>query len=92
MRLTCGRTWSGGTIVRCELLFPTIVRHPEPEVFIDTVVGQRITSVGRRGKYILIRLAGDLVLVVHLGMSGQLRIVGPANATREPHARGVRPR
>ena len=65
------------TIVRCELLFPTIVRHPEPEVFVDSVVGQQITSIGRRGKYILIRLADDLVLVVHLGMSGQLRIVAP---------------
>jgi formamidopyrimidine-DNA glycosylase len=68
----------GRTILRCELLFPTIVRHPEPEVFIDSVVGQRITSVGRRGKYILIRLIDDVVLVVHLGMSGQLRLVDPA--------------
>jgi len=65
----------GRTVVRCELLFPTIVRHPEPEVFVDSVVGQQITSIGRRGKYILIRLVDDLVLVVHLGMSGQLRIV-----------------
>jgi formamidopyrimidine-DNA glycosylase len=68
----------GRAIVRCELGFPTIVRHPEPEVFIDSIVGQRITSVGRRGKYILIHLMHDLVLVVHLGMSGQLRLVEPA--------------
>src|SRR6476660_9013717 len=68
----------GRTILRCELLFPTIVRHPEPEVFIDSVVGQQITSIGRRGKYILIRLVDDLVLVVHLGMSGQLRLVEPS--------------
>jgi formamidopyrimidine-DNA glycosylase len=68
----------GRTIVRCELGFPTIVRHPEPEVFIDSVVGMTITSVGRRGKYILIGLVDDLVLVVHLGMSGQLRLVDPA--------------
>ena len=65
----------GRTVIRCELLFPTIVRHPEPEVFVDSVVGQQITSIGRRGKYILIRLVDDLVLVVHLGMSGQLRLV-----------------
>ena len=68
----------GRTIVRCELGFPTIVRHPEPEVFIDSVVGMLITSVGRRGKYILIKLVDELVLVVHLGMSGQLRLVDPA--------------
>ena len=68
----------GRTIIRCELRFPTIVRHPEPEAFIDWIVGMRITSVGRRGKYILIRLVDDLVLVVHLGMSGQLRLVDPS--------------
>ena len=68
----------GRTFLRCELRFPTIVRHPEPEAFIDSIVGMRVTSVGRRGKYILIRLEDDLVLVVHLGMSGQLRLVDPS--------------
>src|ERR1700681_2725780 len=68
----------GRTVIRCDLRFPTIVRHPEPETFVDAIVGVQITSVGRRGKYILIRLVEDLVLVVHLGMSGQLRLVDPA--------------
>ena len=65
----------GRTIERFELAFPTIVRHPEPEEFVDAIVGLRIESVGRRGKYILIHLTGDLLLVVHLGMTGQLRLV-----------------
>ena len=64
----------GRTITRCELSFPTIVRHPEPEEFIDAVVDHRIESVGRRGKYIQIGLGNSLLLVVHLGMTGQLRI------------------
>jgi formamidopyrimidine-DNA glycosylase len=67
----------GRTIVRCDLLFPTIVRHPEPEAFVDSVVGLHITAVGRRGKYIVIRADAGVLLVVHLGMSGQLRIVDP---------------
>src|SRR5438093_11527959 len=65
----------GRTIVRCELSFPTIVRHPEPEEFVDAVAGMRIESVGRRGKYILIHLASDVALVVHLGMTGHLRLL-----------------
>ncbi len=65
----------GRTITRCELAFPSIVRHPEPEEFIDAVVGMRIESVGRRGKYILIRFDNNVLLVVHLGMTGQLRLV-----------------
>ena len=66
---------TGRTIVSCELLFPTIVRHPEPEVFIDSVAGMRIAGMRRRGKFILMDLENDLELVVHLGMTGQLRLV-----------------
>jgi formamidopyrimidine-DNA glycosylase len=80
---------AGRTIVRCELAFPTIVRHPEPEEFVDAVAGMRIESLTRRGKYIVMGLAPSagtvghfpasgeelLELVVHLGMSGQLRLV-----------------
>ena len=69
---------AGRTIVSCDLRFPTIVRHPEPELFVDLVAGMRIESVKRRGKYILIGLEQERVLVVHLGMTGQLRIVNPA--------------
>jgi formamidopyrimidine-DNA glycosylase len=65
----------GRTIVRCELRFPSIVRHPEPEVFVDLIAGLRIESLKRRGKYILIGLEKGRVFVVHLGMTGQLRLV-----------------
>jgi len=78
----------GRTITRCELAFPTIVRHPEPEQFVDAVTGMRIESVGRRGKYILIRLTADVLLVVHLGMSGQLRLFSP-DVPREKHTHAV---
>ena len=77
----------GRTIVRCELAFPTIVRHPEPEEFVDSVAGMRIESVGRRGKYILLRLQESVVLVVHLGMTGQLRLFdAAASLAKHTHA------
>jgi formamidopyrimidine-DNA glycosylase len=78
----------GRTVVRCELMFPTIVRHPEPEAFVDSVVGLRITAVGRRGKYIVMRADDDVLLVVHLGMSGQLRIVDP-NTSLAAHTHAI---
>jgi formamidopyrimidine-DNA glycosylase len=74
----------GRTIVRCELRFPSIVRHPEPEQFVDLVTGMRIGSLRRRGKYMLMGLGHELLLVVHLGMTGQLRIFEPS-AEIEPH-------
>ncbi len=72
----------GKRIVRAHLGFPSIVRHPEPERFVDGVEGRTIEAVTRRGKYILMHLGeadtGQLLLVVHLGMSGSLRYVDPA--------------
>ena len=78
----------GRTIERCELAFPTIVRHPEPEQFVDAVTGMRIESMTRRGKYIYLHLTGQVVLVVHLGMTGQLRIFD-RGASLEKHTHAV---
>ena len=78
----------GRTIVRCELSFPSIVRYPEPEVFIDSIAGMRIESVRRRGKYIYIGTSPNLLLVVHLGMTGQLRLVDPV-VPLEKHTHAV---
>jgi len=66
------------TIVRCELRFPPIVRYPEPESFVDAISGARIRAVKRRGKFILMPLDSDRLFVVHLGMTGQLRLVDPS--------------
>src|SRR5258706_12060178 len=79
---------AGRTIISCDLACPTIVRHPEPEVFIDSVSGMRITALRRRGKYILVDLENDLVLVVHLGMTGQLRLF-EADAPLSSHTHAV---
>ena len=79
---------AGRTITRCELSFPTIVRHPEPEEFVDAVAGMKIERVARRGKYILIGLSNDVLLVVHLGMTGHLNIVDP-QAPLQKHTHAV---
>lgn len=48
-----------------------IRRHPNKKHFIGKVEGRKVEGVTRRGKYLLLAL-GDEVLVIHLGMSGQL--------------------
>jgi formamidopyrimidine-DNA glycosylase len=68
----------GRTIRGCDVRFPGMVRHPTPEHFAARATGRRILAVDRRGKYILLRLDDAQVLVVHLGMTGQLRCVDPA--------------
>jgi formamidopyrimidine-DNA glycosylase len=50
----------------------TIRRHPNKKAFINRLEGHKITGVVRKGKYLLVKLEGGDVLVIHLGMSGQL--------------------
>jgi len=45
--------------------------------------GRKILAVDRRSKYLMIRLEGDDRLIVHLGMSGSLRITEPGTARRK---------
>jgi formamidopyrimidine-DNA glycosylase len=48
------------------------------------LVGRRVEAVERRGKWIIIRLTRDTFLIVHLGMTGQLRVMS-ATEPVAPH-------
>jgi formamidopyrimidine-DNA glycosylase len=77
-------------IVSCELRCPSLVRYPDPARFVAVVENSRIQGVDRRGKYLLIRLEGGDLLVVHLGMTGHLRVVD-AGEPEPPHLHAVFP-
>lgn len=73
-------TMEGALIVNAELRRPDL-RFPFPENFSATVSGQRIVSLSRRAKYLMIDLEAGDVIIAHLGMSGSFRIeAGPATA------------
>ncbi|MGA9851544.1 MAG: bifunctional DNA-formamidopyrimidine glycosylase/DNA-(apurinic or apyrimidinic site) lyase [Gammaproteobacteria bacterium] len=50
------------------------LRWPVPATLIKTLPGQRITAVTRRGKYLLLETSSGTA-ILHLGMSGSLRIL-----------------
>jgi formamidopyrimidine-DNA glycosylase len=62
----------------------SIRRHRTRKQFIDRVQGRKISGVTRKGKYLLITLDSGDVLVVHLGMSGQL-LRAAAKDPRDKH-------
>jgi formamidopyrimidine-DNA glycosylase len=62
---------SGRRILRAELRRPDL-RRPFPPALAARLDGARIGALGRRGKYILIELDSDGVLLLHLGMSGRV--------------------
>jgi formamidopyrimidine-DNA glycosylase len=59
------------------------LRWPFPANLAQKVVGQRVEATGRRGKYLLI-LFKHGALIIHLGMSGHIRIVAK-NTPLLPH-------
>lgn len=55
------------------------LRWPVPDHLVSTLPGQEIVAVQRRGKYLLFQISTGCLLV-HLGMSGSLRVVEAATA------------
>lgn len=76
----------GRRIRSARVLTPWTVRSPSPARFVRQLRGRRVTAVHRRGKYVLIRLEGGLVLLVHLRMTGDMEVVR-ARAPVHPHTR-----
>lgn len=70
----------GAVVERLELRRPDL-RFPFPPDLEMRLKGQKIVSLGRRAKYLLIEFADGAALISHLGMSGSYRI--------EPDPRGT---
>jgi formamidopyrimidine-DNA glycosylase len=68
---------AGRTISGVEVREPRL-RWPVPEE-IRSLAGRTVKTVRRRGKYLLVD-CGDGHLILHLGMSGSLRVLPPGTA------------
>lgn len=75
---------SGRRIVGAQVAWPRTIAWPDAEAFAIQIVGQQFEQFSRRGKYMLLGLASGLTMVVHLRMTGHLRVVATDNATA-PH-------
>jgi formamidopyrimidine-DNA glycosylase len=77
----------GRAITTARVNWPRHIVDLTPEAFAARIAGQRIESLGRRGKYILFHLSDD-DLIIHLRMTGRLYVSPPgvtANADRWAH-------
>lgn len=52
------------------------LRFAYPDDFMQCLIGSRFTNIGRRAKYIVANLNNDNSLIIHLGMSGRISLVG----------------
>ncbi len=67
----------------------SIRRHRTAAQFRSKLEGRPISGVQRRGKYLLAKLDKGDVLVIHLGMSGQLLRVKSAKERKDKHTHVV---
>ena len=65
------------------------LRHPIPQLLMtEQLPGHRIVGLERRAKYLLLRFDHDALLIIHLGMTGNLGIFSPdAIPARHCHVR-----
>ena len=71
----------GRTVARLAVHEPRL-RWPVPDALRAALEGRAVAAVRRRAKYLLIDVAGGSALV-HLGMSGSLRLADPAEPRRK---------
>ncbi|MBI4115318.1 MAG: bifunctional DNA-formamidopyrimidine glycosylase/DNA-(apurinic or apyrimidinic site) lyase [Candidatus Omnitrophica bacterium] len=77
----------GRSVSGVKIYHSSILATPRKELE-KGILGQRILQIGRRGKFIRIDLSGNLILWIHLGMTGQLLLEDSASALR-PHTHFV---
>ena len=68
-----------GQTIRQVTVRETRMRWPVPVARLNELKGQKVVSLQRRAKYILLFTAQGVVLI-HLGMSGSMRVLN-----RAPH-------
>ncbi len=78
----------GKRIRSIELLWEGMVKDPSPDEFRRRVAGQLITSLDRRGKYLLMRLGSGDTLIIHLRMTGAL-LVSPEDSRVPDYVRAI---
>jgi formamidopyrimidine-DNA glycosylase len=79
---------TGRRFERVEISDPRLVRPHEPDEVAAELQGERVASVERRGKYLILRFETDRVLLIHLRMTGSLRH-SSAGLDDDPHRRAL---
>jgi formamidopyrimidine-DNA glycosylase len=79
----------GASIERALIHDPRLVRPFDPEIVASELVGERVTAVQRRGKYLIVQFDSGRALLIHLRMTGSLRHARRGALAGDPHTRAV---
>ena len=78
----------GRYVTGVTLFWEGIVKEPSAEEFYSRLIGQRITSLNRRGKYLIVSLSSDDFWIIHLKMTGSL-IIGQDSSQPPKYTRAI---
>jgi formamidopyrimidine-DNA glycosylase len=79
----------GRRFERVTIFDPRLVRPLEPAAVAAELEGERVATVERRGKYLIVRFESGRSLLIHLRMTGSVRH-GPAGTpSNDSHVRAV---
>ena len=66
-----------------------LVRPYDPAEVAAELQGERVAAVERRGKYLVVRLESERVLLIHLRMTGSLLHLSGGSLPDDPHRRAL---
>lgn len=89
VRRAIAPTLEGAVIERAAILDERLTRPFDPVAVAAELVGARVVSVGRRGKYVVVYLESGRVLLVHLRMTGSFRVYPREHLPDDPHRRAI---
>ena len=74
----------GKRVVAGQVHWPRSIATPDPTLFLELIRGRRFDTFARRGKYMLLGLDSAETLIIHLRMTGEVR-VRPALVEPDKH-------
>jgi len=78
----------GRTFGRVEITDPRLTRPTDPHEVAAELQGERVAALERRGKYLVVRFETGRVLLIHLRMTGSLRLLRDGDDD-DPYRRAV---
>jgi len=79
---------TGRYVTDVTLFWEGIVRQPSAGEFRSRIIGQEITGITRLGKYLVISLSSDDLLIIHLKMTGSL-LIGQDSSEPPDYTRAI---
>jgi formamidopyrimidine-DNA glycosylase len=79
----------GRRLTRAAIEDARLTRPFDPDDVARELVGERVGSLDRRGKYLVVRFESGRALLIHLRMTGSLRHAPAGGLPDDPHRRAV---